>query len=85
MQNCIGRLATDGEHGSASKRALQLTRSLVEQAPLPGVTIIHADITLPSTAKLMIDAMKGEKADLIVCDGAPEGERIAVAPVVPTN
>jgi tRNA (cytidine32/guanosine34-2'-O)-methyltransferase len=27
----------------------------------------------------MIDAMKGEKADLIVCDGAPEGNHVVDA------
>lgn len=43
------------------------------QAPLKGVSILHADITLPSTLKMMLDAMEGQKADLIVCDGAPEG------------
>lgn len=59
------------------------TLSPFRQAPLPGVSIIHADITLPSTAKLMIDAMKGEKADLIVCDGAPEGKHATDAVALP--
>lgn len=61
------------------------TPSPFRQAPLPGVSIIHADITLPSTAKLMIDAMKGEKADLIVCDGAPEGKHVVDAVVLPKD
>lgn len=75
MQNRIGRLATDGQSKFAFfEHAPMPILFPVKQAPLPGVTIIHADITLPSTAKLMIDAMEGEKADLIVCDGAPEGK-----------
>ena len=44
------------------------------QAPLPGVTILHADITIPSTLNKMMVAMEDEKADLVICDGAPEGE-----------
>ncbi|KAH8087058.1 FtsJ-like methyltransferase-domain-containing protein [Filobasidium floriforme] len=45
---------------------------LQPMAPLAGVTILHADITVPSTLNKMMDAMEEEKADLVVCDGAPE-------------
>lgn len=47
------------------------------QAPLAGVTILHADITVPSTLSKMMDAMEEEKADLVVCDGAPEGKLVS--------
>lgn len=39
------------------------------------MTILHADITVPSTLSKMMDAMGEEKADLVICDGAPEGKR----------
>lgn len=42
----------------------------------PPVTILCADITVPQTLTKMMNAMGGKKADLIVCDGAPEGEQI---------
>lgn len=45
---------------------------LQPMAPLPHVTTLHADITVPSTVDLMLSHMNGRKADLIVCDGAPE-------------
>jgi tRNA (cytidine32/guanosine34-2'-O)-methyltransferase len=43
-------------------------------APLPNTTILCGDITLPQTVERMLNAMEGKKADLVVCDGAPEGE-----------
>ena len=52
------------------KALLALT---VTQAPLPNITILHTDITLPSTVPLVLDALGGRKADLVVCDGAPDG------------
>lgn len=51
--------------------------SYAPQAPLAGVTILHADITVPSTLSKMMDAMEEEKADLVVCDGAPEGKLVS--------
>lgn len=45
---------------------------LQAMAPLPGVIQIQGDITKTSTAKEIIDHFKGEHADLVVCDGAPD-------------
>ena len=45
---------------------------LQEMAPIPGVVIIQGDITSDSTASQVIAACGGEKADLVVCDGAPD-------------
>lgn len=45
----------------------------MKQAPLPGITILQTDITLPSTIPLVLNALGGRKADLVVCDGAPDG------------
>ena len=44
-------------------------------APLPGVIQIQGDITQLSTAEKIIQHFEGEKADLVVCDGAPDGKQ----------
>lgn len=41
-------------------------------APLDGVTIIQGDITSYDTAKKVIRQFHGHKAQLVVCDGAPD-------------
>lgn len=46
---------------------------LQAMAPLPGVIQIQGDITKTSTAEQIIAHFQGEKADLVVCDGAPDG------------
>ncbi|KAK6905236.1 CAMK protein kinase [Kwoniella mangroviensis CBS 8886] len=45
---------------------------LQPMARLPNITILQTDITLPSTVPLVLDALGGRKADLVVCDGAPD-------------
>ncbi|XP_070298425.1 tRNA (cytidine(32)/guanosine(34)-2'-O)-methyltransferase [Salvelinus sp. IW2-2015] len=45
---------------------------LQAMAPLPGVTQIQGDITKISTALEIIRHFKGQPADLVVCDGAPD-------------
>lgn len=47
------------------------------QAPLPNITTLQTDITLPSTIPLVLDALGGRKADLVVCDGAPDGKLLS--------
>lgn len=46
---------------------------LQPMAPLEGVTQIQGDITKYETAEKIISYFEGEKADLVVCDGAPDG------------
>lgn len=46
---------------------------LQAMAPIPGVEQIQGDITKLSTAKKITSYFEGEKADLVVCDGAPDG------------
>jgi 23S rRNA U2552 (ribose-2'-O)-methylase RlmE/FtsJ len=46
---------------------------LQAMAPIPGVVQIQGDITKVSTAEAIIAHFEGEKADLVVCDGAPDG------------
>ena len=46
---------------------------LQAMAPLKGVIQLQGDITQVSTAQAIVDHFKGESADLVVCDGAPDG------------
>lgn len=41
-------------------------------APIEGVTLIQGDITDFNTAKKVIHELQGDKAQLVVCDGAPD-------------
>ena len=43
-------------------------------APVAGVVQIQGDITSAATAAQVIDHFEGHPADLVVCDGAPDGE-----------
>jgi tRNA (cytidine32/guanosine34-2'-O)-methyltransferase len=47
---------------------------LQTMAPLKGVHQIQGDITKLETAKEIIGYFEGSKADLVVCDGAPDGK-----------
>lgn len=47
---------------------------LQAMAPLPGVIQLQGDITKLSTANAIIGYFDDQKADLVVCDGAPDGE-----------
>lgn len=48
---------------------------LQTMAPLPGVHQLQGDITKLETAQDIIEYFEGSKADLVVCDGAPDGTR----------
>lgn len=43
-------------------------------APLDGVKQLQGDITKLSTAQEIIAYFNDEKAQLVVCDGAPDGK-----------
>lgn len=45
---------------------------LQPMAPLPGVIQIQADLTHPSTPPLLLSHLNNQKAELVVCDGAPD-------------
>lgn len=47
---------------------------LQPMAPLPGVVQIQGDITKPETAEKIMKHFEGIPADLVVCDGAPDGK-----------
>lgn len=46
---------------------------LQAMSPLEGVVQIQGDITNIETARKIMDVFDGQKADLVVCDGAPDG------------
>lgn len=43
-----------------------------DMAPIDGVTILKGDITSEECVRCIFEVFGGEKADLIVCDGAPD-------------
>jgi len=45
---------------------------LQEMAPIPGVVCLVGDITAKETAENIIGHFRGDLADLVVCDGAPD-------------
>lgn len=45
---------------------------LQEMAPISGVTVLQGDITSKQTSDRIIEEMGGGRADLVVCDGAPD-------------
>lgn len=45
---------------------------LQAMAPIPGVVQIQGDITKKTTATQIISHFEGKKADLVICDGAPD-------------
>lgn len=51
---------------------------LQTMAPIAGVIQLQGDITQAATAERVISAFDGQKADLIVCDGAPDGIQSSV-------
>ena len=71
--------AADGEEAAApvdagESKAKIVAVDLQAMAPIPGVIQIQGDITQESTARQIIQHFEGEHADLVVCDGAPDGE-----------
>ncbi len=46
---------------------------LQEMAPIEGVHIIQGDITTKETVNKMLEKFKGNHAELVICDGAPDG------------
>ena len=45
---------------------------LQEMAPIPGVVCLVGDITDKATAEQIVGHFRGDLADLVVCDGAPD-------------
>ena len=85
VKRCVDLCAAPGSWSQVlSRRLIESSPSETEQvskivavdlqpmAPLPGVIQIQGDITKLSTAEQIIGHFEGEKADLVVCDGAPD-------------
>jgi tRNA (cytidine32/guanosine34-2'-O)-methyltransferase len=47
---------------------------LQAMAPLPGVVQIQGDITKKETAQAITEHFEGKSAQLVLCDGAPDGK-----------
>jgi len=45
---------------------------LQKMAPIKGVHVLQGDITNKTTAQQIIELFKGRRADLVICDGAPD-------------
>jgi len=63
---------TSSGEGSGSQETFIVAVDLQTMSPIPGVTIIKGDITQEKTANEIIRNLGGAKAQLVVCDGAPD-------------
>ncbi|VDN06614.1 unnamed protein product [Thelazia callipaeda] len=54
------------------KDILIVAVDLQPMSPLPGIIQLQGDITEISTAEKIMSHFKGVKADLVICDGAPD-------------
>merc|ERR1719495_2387140 len=66
------KLRPKSADGKTSDDVKIVAVDLQAMAPIPGVIQIQGDITKTSTAEEIIGHFKGEQADLVVCDGAPD-------------
>lgn len=66
------------EKSSKTERVKIVAVDLQPMAPLDGVTQIQGDITKYETAEEIMVCFEGEKADLVVCDGAPDGKEYII-------
>ena len=62
----------EGESMVAEGRPRIVAVDLQEMAPIHGVVTIQGDITSKATTIEIISHFKGDLADLVVCDGAPD-------------
>jgi tRNA (cytidine32/guanosine34-2'-O)-methyltransferase len=69
----LKRLKTTDNNNNNNNKTVQLVAvDLQEMAPIDGVRCIQGDITSEKTATEIVSYFKGELADLVVCDGAPD-------------
>ena len=73
------RSKTEGDAQKAANKdeVCIIAVDLQPMAPLPGVVQLRGDITSEQTATDIIEKFHGHKADLVVCDGAPDGLHFA--------
>lgn len=58
--------------GGGAEEAVIVAVDLQEMAPIPGVTQLQGDITAASTSAAIIAHFHGGRADVVICDGAPD-------------
>eukprot|EP00953_Heterococcus_sp_UTEX-ZZ885_P040606 20744-Heterococcus_DN1.PRE.1 len=58
--------------GAAADDIRIVAVDLQEMAPIPGVKQLQGDITSVATAEAIVSDFQGGRADLVVCDGAPD-------------
>lgn len=68
LQNSLDSTYADAE-GKVEKI---VAVDLQPMAPIPGVFTLQGDITSLSTAQTIISHFRGNRAELVVCDGAPD-------------
>ncbi|KAH8920591.1 FtsJ-domain-containing protein [Atractiella rhizophila] len=66
---CLSSIETDDIGRDGAKI---VAVDLQPMAPIPGVIQLQGDITSPATAEAIISHFSGSKAQLVVCDGAPD-------------
>lgn len=62
----------DKESNDSGNPAKIVSVDLQPMAPIDGVRCIQGDITSLDTAQQIIQHFQGERAELVVCDGAPD-------------
>ena len=62
----------DGISNSEEEEVKIVAVDLQPMAPLPGVHCLQGDITSLETAQSIIRHFRGRRAELVVCDGAPD-------------
>ena len=67
-----GKQEDDKDKQDKHKEVKIVAVDLQLMAPLDGVIQIQGDITKYETAAQIISHFEGERADLVVCDGAPD-------------
>jgi tRNA (cytidine32/guanosine34-2'-O)-methyltransferase len=76
VTRCVDLCAAPGSWSQVLSQRLPKARlvavDLQEMAPLPNVRLIQGDITDAATAAAVREALGGELAELVVCDGAPD-------------
>lgn len=61
---------SENPEGSEPNRIIAV--DLQPMAPIRGVTCLQGDMTTLETAHAILDEMQGNRAELVVCDGAPD-------------
>jgi len=77
VTRCVDLCAAPGSWSQVLAKRLDEGSKIVSvdlqpMAPIEGVTCLQGDITSVATAEAIIAQFDGSRADLIVCDGAPD-------------